>query len=113
MQPGKEQQSFASLVLRLRAVFAPFAAVPFFFAGGQRPTDRQRAGSGQYRLPGAIAAGVATVVTHDLKRVPVCCNLVDNGTTVQTPLLVTARTATQVTVTPTGALDAACILYLG
>jgi hypothetical protein len=86
---------------------------PFFFAGGQKPKDRQRAGGGQYRLPGAISAGVATVVTHDLGRVPVCCLLVDNGATVQTTLLLTARTKTQLTVTPTGALDANAILFIG
>jgi len=111
---GLTSGSLAQLVSKLKPFFAPLAAIPWFFAGGQRPSTGQRAGSGVYLLPGAVAVGTPTALPHKLGRTPVCVRMVDNGVTAEPLLQVTARSATSVTVVPTvNALDANSILYLG
>lgn len=92
------------LVGELKKYFAIVSTVPYQQQYAPAGTTLVRDGPG-WLAPGlTIGMGTPITITYNFGRVPVFVRLLDNGTTAQTRLQVTARSATAVTIVP---LDAA------
>lgn len=97
-------KTIAQLVSALSGYFADAAAIAFSMRNAPTGSGVVRDGLG-WLAPGlSIAQGSTITVTYNFGRVPIFVQLLDNGTTAQTRLQVTARSATAVTFKP---LDAA------
>lgn len=90
-------------------MFAPIAQVPYSQITAPTGTGVLRDGQGWIAYGQSVAQNTGLTISYPFGRTPLWVQLLDNGTTAQTRLQVTARSATAITIKP---LDAALVSAL-